>query len=94
MPKHCYITRRPYNAHPIGSKCFAFCVDNGGKLLLEFVDGDIIELSGSLYPIDDDMPWAPGGIENDLIPIWTGADYSDENILEPIKEMIMAFRRE
>ncbi len=95
MSKHCYITRRPYNHHPIGSKCFAFRVDNGSKLLLEFVDGDIIELSSDLYPVFDDMPWATGGIESDLVPIWTEEDEdtlgSDE--LEPVNEMIMAFRR-
>ncbi len=96
MQRHCYLTRRPYNRHPIGSKCFAFRIDCGRKLVLEFPNGDIIELPGSDYLAGiEDSAWSRN-VENELIPLWEeGANLSsDGEVTERINEMIMEFKRE
>lgn len=70
--KHTYLTRRRYGAHLIGEKCFAFRVDGGRKLLLEFSDGHIIELPGKYYTESTRDRSVDVTMEDDLIPLYVG----------------------
>lgn len=92
MQRHCYLTRRPYNQHPIGSKCFAFRVDCGRKIALEFLNGDVIELPGGDNRGNGivDGAW-PEEIEEDLVPMWE--EGMRKSLEEPVNEMIMEFKR-
>jgi hypothetical protein len=94
MLRHCYLTTRYYHGHPIGSRCFAFRVDCGRKLAMEFHNGDVIVLPCPDLGVDE-FGW-PIDAEGDLIPLWEEGARKGLNgeTIEPLNEVIMEFKRE
>lgn len=92
MQRHSYLTRRVYNNHPIGSKCYAFRVDGGRTLAIEFDNGDVVEVPTISSVGIQDCPWA-SSLEEDLISL-CGDAATDRDFIEAMQEMIMDFKRE
>jgi hypothetical protein len=91
MKKHLYLTTKQYGPYPIGSKCFAFRIFGGTKLLVEFMDGNVIELNGGDAYLKGlvSHPWM-NEVHHDLIPLHEG-DRSKESA-QLIQEWIMELK--
>lgn len=98
MQRHTYLTRRTYGEHAAGTKCFAFRFNRGKRLVLEFSNGDVIDLPGKYYVESSQDRPVEVAMEDDLIPLYTHNGpppfiFCGE-VVGPLNEMIMEFRHE